>query len=209
VLEKITPIDRQYLVGSDFNSDLLVAYNHKTFELTLWKGSKIQDVVKCSTFPYQVDSVTIKVFQNKIVMLAVIEDSFDSDKRSLRWIQFDPVTKQEVERNWNQDLKYRFARGNYESNKNDFYIHGYERSCRIVVFGLVNLIEGTIHYRATDHRIPKELEFEGSEFNGDQYCLWYEGTSFNNDSVTGEKQTFNPTGYYCSLEEPFLQRIKK
>lgn len=208
-LEKITPIDRQYLVGSDYNSDLLIAYNHKTFELTLWKGSAIQQVIPCSSYPYEVDSVTLKVHQNKLYLVAVIEEGFDSERRFLRWIHFDPATKQLVEKNWNQDLKYRLARGNYVSDKNDFYIHGYERPTRIVVFGIVNIIEGTIHFRPTDHRIPKDLEFEGSEFIGDQYCLWYEGTAFNNDSVTGEKQTYNPTGYYCSLEEPLLLRFKK
>jgi hypothetical protein len=209
VLEKITPIDRQYLVGSDYNSDLLVAYNHKTFELTLWKGSKIQDIVTCSQFPYPVDSVTIKVYQDKIYLLSILEDSWDSDKRFLRWIQFDPSNKQVVERNWNLDLKYRLERDGYRSNKNDYYILGYERTTRKVVFGIVNLVEGTIHYRETNHKIPKDLEFESSQFIGDQYCMWFEGTSFNDISLTGEKQNFNPTGYYCSLEEPFLQRIKK
>jgi hypothetical protein len=141
--------------------------------------------------------------------LAVIEESFDTDKRFLRWIQFDPSVKQIIERNWNQDLKYRLYRSVYSSNKNDYYILGYEHSTRKVVFGIVNLLEGTIHYRETNHIIPKDLEFESSQFIGDSYCMWFEGTSFKDVSTTGEKQNFNPTGYYCSLEEPFLQRIKK
>jgi hypothetical protein len=209
VLEKIIPIDRQYLVGSDYGSDLLVAYNHKTFELTLWKGSAIQDVIKCSQLPYPIDSVTIKVFQGKIYLLAVIEEGFDTDKRMLRWIKFDQSTKRITEKNWNQDLRYRLYRSTYSSTKNDFYILGYEKATRKVVFGIANLIEGTIHYRSSDHQIPKDLEFVSSQFIGDNYCLWFEGTSYKDASATGEKQTFNPIGYYCSLEEPLLQRIKK
>jgi hypothetical protein len=208
-LVKISPIEKQYLVGSDYDSDLLVAYNHKSFELTLWKGTSIQDTIKCSPFPYELDRATIKQYKDKIYLLVIIEESFDTDKRTLRWMEFDPITKQIEERNWNQDLEYRLDRGKYESTKNDYYILGYERKTREVVFGVVNLIKGTMNYRETNHKIPVDLEFESSLYIKDKFCFWSEGTSFNDMDLTGEKQNYNPTAYYCSLEEPLLQKLKK
>lgn len=206
-LEYSYPIEDQELVGFDYDSDFLVFFNKNQNIISLSKGKQLQETIQCSPFPYAIDRVYIKHFQEKWFFLIIIEDLFDSEKRMLRWIEYDTKTKKTKEINWNGDFRYKLDRGNYQSDKFDYYILAYEKSSRKVALGIIDIIKGTMIFRDTDHSILPGHDFQSSYFLQGNYCFWTEGTTISEESVTSDVQTYNPMAYYCSLEEPLLQKI--
>jgi len=201
-------IGKQEPVGWNKEEDSVVLFDKWNSLFQIIKQSNTINTIKASPFKYPVDEVVYRTFNSKPTLLAISSEAFVSDNRNLRWIQQDMKANKVFDNDLSKDPNYKLGFLGYYSTRNDYYNLCMNKETRRVSIAVVNLVDGTIYYRKTNHTVPIGLEIQSSSYLSGRYFTWTETNPITDEKAYDNQTIFNPTDYYCSLEEPLLQLLK-